>query len=57
MNKMENKEIIECVMCRNEAAYIDERTDEPLCNSCTQINEGIYQRRGDTGNYKEVKNV
>jgi len=41
-----------CVMCRSKADYIDMKTNEPLCESCTRINEGIYHDKGKAGGYK-----
>lgn len=33
-----------CVMCGNEAKYIAGETNEPLCENCAIINEGIKER-------------
>ena len=33
-----------CVMCGNDAEYIATETNEPLCENCTLINEGIKER-------------
>ncbi len=34
----------ECVMCGEVAKYIATETNEPLCEDCTLINEGIKER-------------
>ena len=33
-----------CVMCDAVAEYIATETEEPLCNECTSVNEGIKAR-------------
>ena len=46
---------MKCVMCGDEARYIDEKTGEALCERCVHINETIYRERGKAGRYREVK--
>ncbi len=36
--------MIKCTMCGEEAGYIATETNEPLCENCTLINEGIKER-------------
>ncbi len=35
---------MKCSMCDNIAGYIATETNEPLCENCTLINEGIKER-------------
>ena len=48
--KIEKKQ---CVMCGNVAEYIDKKTGEALCVTCTNINESIYRGKGKFGQYKK----
>lgn len=43
-----------CVMCGREPIYIDDRTGEALCEACANINEGIYNSKGEKGDYRKV---
>lgn len=52
---METK-TIKCVMCKEEASYIDKKTNEPLCVRCVEVNESIYRRRGQVGKYTKIQN-
>ena len=45
---------MKCVMCINEASYIDKKTNEALCEKCASINESIYRDKREVGKYIKV---